>query len=340
MMKEGCAGMNTAGTSGTHDTDMHDMSNTNTMNTDAERPETNAARQMGKAETTETPASGTGKMGNATGERAGTARATYENPEDYEGYEGDESGVDDEELEAVMVEVLTQDSGEGLASDEMRPAGFRWWYVPAIALPVAAGAATATVLILRQRRKSQIQAAIAQTRDWLDTLRLRQAMNQAGDWWQQGTQWAQQTAQTLPKQLTRFQGQTQKQLRQTQKQMKKQAPPPSTLRDRALDQFTTLRKQMPDMISTWRDRALTTAQPVMDAARMRALATRDSASQTLSDAGDRVNSTISHTLAFGLGALVAATGTYIGLWRQRMAQEEREQTTGANSRQMHEEPIL
>ncbi len=73
---------------------------------------------------------------------------------------------------------------------------------------------------------------------------------------------------------------------------------------------------------------------------MRALATRDSASQTLSDAGDRVNSTISHTLAFGLGALVAATGTYIGLWRQRMAQEEREQTTGANSRQMHEEPIL
>ncbi len=78
---------------------------------------------------------------------------------------------------------------------------------------------------------------------------------------------------------------------------------------------------------------------MVDAARSRALASRDNATQALNDASQNVNATVSHTLAFSLGAVVAALLTYVGLWRQRMTNAELE-STNSHTATMREEPIL
>jgi hypothetical protein len=78
---------------------------------------------------------------------------------------------------------------------------------------------------------------------------------------------------------------------------------------------------------------------MVDAAKARALASKATATKAWNDASDSVNGTVSHSLALGLGALVAATLTYVGLWRQRMMNAELE-ASGSSNVGMREEPIL
>lgn len=85
----------------------------------------------------------------------------------------------------------------GLAN---RP-GFQWWMVPAVAVPVAAGA-TATVLLLRRRQKPAPVAAYnklaKQSRDWMDAVRGSQATKSASKALSQGVESVRGAAKNLP----------------------------------------------------------------------------------------------------------------------------------------------
>src|SRR5262249_36788454 len=48
------------------------------------------------------------------------------------------------------------------------PGRFRWWYVPAVALPVTGAAAAVTLAVRRRRPVSRYQRIVASSRDWLD----------------------------------------------------------------------------------------------------------------------------------------------------------------------------
>jgi hypothetical protein len=316
--------MNTAGTSGTHDTETFNSGNT------AGEATADKMKDTGKTGSTETPAAGE-EMGLPKNERQ---------PE--------------VEKETVYVEVLTQEPGsQGRPSDfsyfaeEIPPtSGFRWWYAPVIAAPVvlAAGTTVAAVLLVQRRRKRELEAAAATktwldtllmrrtqhrrdlraaelaavaaaTKTWLDTLRIRRARTQASDLVQPGVKQSRNTIQFVPGQIGAWREQVPAQM--------------GAWRDLATDQAIRLRKL-----------ALSNAQSYADAARAQALATRDSAYQAVNNAGDRISGTASHTLAFGLGALVSAVATYVLRWRQRMIEANSEYTTTTSANQMREEPIL
>jgi hypothetical protein len=277
--------MNTSGTSGTHDTETF-----NSGNTSGEATADKMKKGTGKIDSTETP---------AAGEEMGLPKNEWQ-PE--------------VEKETVYIEVLTQEPGsQGRPNDfsyfaeEIPPSsGFRWWYAPVIAAPVviAAGTTLAAVLLVQRRRKREklaaAAAAAAATRNWLDTLRMRQALNQAGGLFQQGMK----RSRSVPVQVGAW-------------------------RDLATDQATRLRKL-----------ALSNAQSYADAARAQALARRDSAYQAVNNAGDQISGAASHTLAFGLGALVSAVATYVLRWRQRMIEADSEYTATTGANRMREEPIL
>jgi hypothetical protein len=317
--------MNTAGTSGTHDTEAFNAGNT------AGEASADKMKDTGKIDSTETPAAGE-EMGLPKNERQ---------PE--------------VEKETVYIEVLTQEPGsQGRPTDfsyfaeEIPPtSGFRWWYAPIIAAPVvlAAGTTVAAVLLVQRRRRrrelevaaatktwldtlrmrrtqhrrelraAELAAAAAATKTWLDTLRIRRARTQESDLVQPGVKRSRNTIQFVPGQIGAWRDQVPAQI--------------GTWRALATDRATRLRKL-----------ALSNAQSYADAARAQALATRDSAYQAVNNAGDQISGTASHTLAFGLGALVSAVATYVLRWRQRMieADSEYSATTGAN--RMREEPIL
>jgi hypothetical protein len=220
--------------------------------------------------------------------------------------------------ETVYIEVLTQEQGsQGRPTDfsyfaeEIPPSsGFRWWYAPVIAAPVVivAGTTLAAVLLAQRRRKQKelaaAAAAAAATRNWLDILRMRRVADQASGLFQQGMNWSRGTIQSVPVQIGAWRGQ-------------------------ATGQATRLRKL-----------ALSNAQSYVDTARSQALATRDNAYQAVNNAGDQISGTASHTLAFGLGALVSAVTTYLLRWRQRMIEADSEYTTTTDANRMREEPIL
>jgi hypothetical protein len=289
--------MNTVGTSGTHDTEKYGKSNSSGEGAtgSAQAPQSSKSAYPG------------------TGS---TARQPGEQPIGQEG-----------ERDTVVIEVLTQEGGlpdrEGRLSNypyfagEEEPSGFRWWYIPAIVVPVAAGAAVTTVLLLQRRRREELRAAelaAAASRDWLNRLRIRQALGQANGLIQQGMQWTRQTAQTRGIQ-------------------------PNAWKEVVNQQAGAGRDLVNQQASQLQTRALMTAQPMVDAARSRALASKAGATQAWSNASDSVNGTVSHSLAFGLGALVAATLTYVGLWRQRIMNAELEAAESGYAG-MREEPIL
>jgi hypothetical protein len=300
--------MNTVGSSGTHDTDSFGISNVSGESV------TGNVQQVGKMETSGEPQASQPPRSASPG-TGSTARQPGEQTTPVEG-----------ERDTVVIEVLTQESGaagrERRLSDypyftgEEQPSGFRWWYIPAIVAPIAAGAAVTAVVLTQRRRREQIRAAelaaaAAATRDWLTRLRIRQALNQANNVVQQGVQW---TRQNTPGQANAW-------------------------RDLVNQQANAWRDLVNQQANQLRTSAFTTAQPMVDAARSRALASRASAARAWSDASESVNGTVSHSLAFGLGALVAATLTYLGLWRQRMMNAELD-AAGYGNAGMREEPIL
>ncbi|PWT77266.1 MAG: hypothetical protein C5B60_03055 [Chloroflexi bacterium] len=291
--------MNTSGTSGTHDTETFNRGNA------AGEASADKVKGAGNIDPTETP---------AASEETGLPK---------------NAGKQEGEKETIYIEVLTEESeSQGRPADfsyfaeEMPPSsGFRWWYAPAIAAPVviAAGTTLTTLLLVRRRHKREemeaAAAAAAAARNWLDVLRMRPAMNQAGGLFQRGVKWSRGTVQSVPPQIGAW------------------------------------RTRMPMQVGAWRDLAtgraarlrklaLSNAQSYVDAARAQAQATRDSAYQAMNNAGDRVSSTTSHTLAFGLGALVSAVATYVLRWRQRMMDAESEYSATGGTNRMHEEPIL
>jgi hypothetical protein len=300
--------MNTVGTSGTHDTDKFGIPNSSGENA------TGNAQQAGKKET------GAGAQAPQPPKSAypGTGSTARQPGEQPTGLEGDR--------ETVVIEVLTEESGmpdrEGRLSNYPyfageEPSGFRWWYIPAIVAPIAAGAAVTTVLLLQRRRREELRAAelaAAASRDWLNRLRIRQALGQANTLVQQGMKWTRQTAQTGGSQANAW-------------------------RDLVNQQAAIWKDLVNQQASQLQTRALTTTQPMVDAARYRALAGRANATRVWNNASDSVNGTVSHSLAFGLGALVAATLTYVGLWRQRTMNAELE-ASGSAYTGMREEPIL
>ena len=303
--------MNTFGTSGTHDSERFGISNSSGETTSGN------VQQVGKMEAGQetqapqpqrSPSPGTGFTARQPGEPTTAA-------------EGDR--------DTVVIEVLTQESGvgerKGRLSDyrnftgEEGPSGFRWWYIPAIVAPIAAGAATTTLLLMARRRREELKAAelaaaAAATRDWLDRLRIRAALGQANSLVQQGMQRTRQTTMSRGVQSNAW-------------------------RDLVNQQTSAWRDLLNQQAHQLRTNALVTAQPVVDAARSRALASRDSATKAWSNASESVNGGVSHSLAFGLGALVAATLTYVGLWRQRMMNAELD-ASGSGNMGMREEPIL
>lgn len=309
---------NTSGSSGAHSSGMFDISNS------AEQRGV-GAQQAGKSQegkSTENP--GTARMTPPTGEGGPTA---------------EEAGAQGVDSETVVIEVLTQESGIGTQSKlgeypyfapEAESSGFQWWYVPVIAVPIAAAAgATVTALIMRRRRQemkaAELAAAIAAARNWVDTLRLRRVVDQANALLQQGRRRNRRSSQLTPQQLNAWRDLVNQQINQWRTQV-----PGQVIAWRAL---------ATQQANQWRDTARSTALPVVDAARSRALASRASATQALNDASQNVNATVSHTLAFSLGAVVAALLTYVGLWRQRMTNAELE-TTNSHGATMREEPIL
>jgi hypothetical protein len=140
---------------------------------------------------------------------------------------------------------------------------------------------------------------------------MRQALNQAGGLFQRGMQ----LSRSVPGQIGIWRNQVPTQI--------------DTWRDLATDQTTRLRKL-----------ALSNAQSYVDTARAQALATRDRTYKAVNNAGDQVSGTASHTLAFGLGALVSAVATYLLRWRQRMMEADSEYTATTGANRMREEPIL
>jgi hypothetical protein len=314
--------MNTTGTSGTHDTDRFGISNS------SGETATGNVQQVGKMDTT----GGTQAPQPPRSTSPGIGSTAHQPGEKNAAPEGDR--------DTVVIEVLTQESGapgrENRLSDypyfagDEKPSGFRWWYIPAIVAPVAAGAAVTALVLIERRRREQLKAAelaaaAAATRNWLNRLRIRQALNEANGLIQQGMQWTRQTALTAP-------GQT----AARRDLMNQQA---LVWRNMVNQQALAWRNMVNQQANQLQTRALMTAQPVVDAARSRALASRASATKAWNDASDSVNGTVSHSLAFGLGALVAATLTYVGLWRQRMMNAELE-ASGSGNMGMREEPIL
>lgn len=299
---------NTTGTSGTHDTNMFDLSN---------RPDEVASgkvKETGKVNMADTPVT----------ENASKGFAANEEKKSY----SERTGKPEGDKETVVIEVLTQESGAGprtrltdypIYAEEAPTSGFRWWYVPVIAIPVITGTSLAALMVVRRQRSNalkaaEIAAATTATRNWLDTLRMRRALDQANGLLQQSLQWTRQTAQTAPGQV-------------------------NALTQLVPGQVSIWRDQATRQADQWRKLALSNAQSYVDAARAQALTTRDNATEAVTGASQTISGTASHTLAFSLGALVAATLTYVLRWRQHMLDTESE-STGAETNMMRGEPIL
>jgi len=96
---------------------------------------------------------------------------------------------------------LTGDSLDELANG----GGFRWWYVPAVALPVAAGA-TAAVLIMRRNRKqtpaTMFSSLAQQSRGWMDAVRTNDTTRKASGAIQRGAANVRASARSLPDQAS------------------------------------------------------------------------------------------------------------------------------------------
>ncbi len=130
-----------------------------------------------------------------------------------EGAETDETLSDINELggdEPIgmieVVEIETTDGGLGALGLEPTASRFRWWYVPAVALPVAAGA-TAGAIWLSRRSRSRRQPAkmyrrlVQQSRGLLDQVPFM-PKRRAATPWQQGLTAVRESAKGLPDQAS------------------------------------------------------------------------------------------------------------------------------------------
>jgi hypothetical protein len=96
-----------------------------------------------------------GKANKPTGEKGATPGGAYAGMH----IPGDALDEPVEVIEVMTLEA-TGDAPEALAGymPELSGSGFRWWYVPAVALPVAAGVSIAAIALTRRRATAQAQA--------------------------------------------------------------------------------------------------------------------------------------------------------------------------------------
>lgn len=90
------------------------------------------------------------------------------------------------------------DAGEGGAANGF---GFRWWMVPAVAVPVAVGATTAVVVLRRRRQPARVATynkLVGRSRDWMDVVRGSQATRSASRALAQGVESVRGAAKSLP----------------------------------------------------------------------------------------------------------------------------------------------
>ena len=335
--------MNTAGTSGSHETDMFNRPNT------ANETGSGTAKETGKVDTTETRA-----PHGASGSSAGTMESHRT------------KGSGQEESKPVVIEVLTQEQGTGnltaepsYFAEDTPSSGLRWWLIPAIAVPVAAGATAATILVLRQRRQRALHAAelavaAKATRNLLDTLRLRQTLAQANALVQRSRG----SVQNVPPQASFWRDLVTDPVAAWRDLLGDSVKSWRTLvtdsvngwrdvttgsigswRDLTANSIGSWRDLLGDSADRWRRLAIRSAQPYVNTAKSQALATRASASSAVNSAGKTVSGTVSHTLAFSLGALITAATTYVVRWRQRMLEADTAPER-SEANQMREQPIL
>lgn len=156
--------------------------------------------------------------GGASGADAGNIpddlrRAAMNSQSDVTLPRGETDGGDGEPVEVVEVVTLetTAMPGDigGLAGDSLDQitdgGGFRWWYVPAVALPVAAGATAAVIIARRNRRQTPatVFSSLAQQgRDWMDTVRASDTTRKASGAIQRGAASVRASAKSLPDQAS------------------------------------------------------------------------------------------------------------------------------------------
>ena len=103
---------------------------------------------------------------------------------------------------AIIEETVMPPAGAAMGYMEQPGTWFRWWYVPAAMIPLAAGG-TAIWLWRRNQRPAPAKAYAAlaqQSRDWLKQLRKSDMTKKASKAVQRGTRTAQTQAKSLPDQ--------------------------------------------------------------------------------------------------------------------------------------------
>ena len=127
-----------------------------------------------------------------------------------QGKMGEGAGEPVEIVEIVTLETAGMPGAiGGLTGDSLdeltNGGGFRWWYVPAVALPVAAGA-TAAVLIARRNRKqtpaTMFSSLARQGRGWMDAARTSDTTRKASMALQRGAASVRAGTQSLPDQAS------------------------------------------------------------------------------------------------------------------------------------------
>lgn len=103
-----------------------------------------------------------------------------------------------------VVEIETTNDGLDALGLEPTVPRFRWWYVPAMALPVAAGATAGAIWLSRRRRQpvGMYQRLALQGRGLLDQVQSRRNKRQATTPWQQGLTAMRESAKGLPDQAS------------------------------------------------------------------------------------------------------------------------------------------
>lgn len=121
----------------------------------------------------------------------------------------DVSAFGDGEPAGVIEIVEIETTGDDLDALGLEPAmpRFRWWYVPAVALPVAAGATAGAIWLSRRNRSTRQPVAMynalaKQGRSMLDQVRSSRNTRKAARTWQQGLTSMRESAKGLPDQAS------------------------------------------------------------------------------------------------------------------------------------------
>lgn len=234
--------------------------------------------------------------------------------------------------------------------------GFRWWMIPAVAVPVAAGATAAAlllrrrrqqVLLLRRRRQPAPVAAYKkvakQSRDWMDMVRRNQATRTASKALSQGVVSVRGAAKSLPDTASSWRTSAgdlvgaavataaAKNLLDSATDFwnASAARAQRAARERGRGAYMAADAARASIVSRFaggkaQDRMAPAKKVAKAKASKAAVQTRRAAKR----AGKRANSAVKRTRAFTFGMLTAALVTYWRAWQQRLREKETRETAG------------